>query len=61
MSLYGTDKEFEKVIDPKQVIVLRKPADDRYSALLVQVYVHVGGSGAANGPGKSVQFIHGTK
>lgn len=57
--LYETDREFERAIDPWQVIFLERPPEDVFLALLDLGNQHIGGVGAANAPNEPVQFMHG--
>lgn len=59
VNLYETDKDFEKAIDPWQVIVLVRPESGIYIPLLNNANQHIGGGGQANDPKEPIQFMHG--
>jgi hypothetical protein len=58
VALYESDPDFEKAIDPWQVVVLQKPPDNIYIPTLNLANQHIGGLGNANGPNEPVQFMH---
>lgn len=59
INLYETDKDFEAIIDPFQVIVLEKPSEATYVAALNRANRHIGGLGNANDPNEPIQFQYG--
>lgn len=59
VNLYETDAEFEKAIDPWQIVVIAKPADNVFLPVLNLANRHIGGVGNANAPNEPIQFQHG--
>jgi hypothetical protein len=59
VDLYETDKEFEKAIDPWQIVVIVKPANNVYIPILNLANQHIGGVGNANAVNEPVQFMYG--